>query len=279
MIFQADGPSDAKALIDDTVEKGVDFIKLVVDRIPPDAPELDAATTNALVDEAHKHKLKVFVHVGSADDALVALHAHADFLAHTVWRTPIDDAAVHEIGNAHLPIIHTLHGWQATDAIATGRYAPDPLDLALAPRALTEPATGSAGAQFATTPVIGEMAASVHKNAAGLGDVVKRLTDAGAPVLVGTDSPLPGDYPGSSFHLEMRALHDAGVNNGEILRGATGRAAHLLTDTPSFGTIEPGKDADLVLVDGDPLVDLERAHHLDVVMKAGRIVQRPVVLP
>ena len=73
---------------------------------------------------------------------------------------------------------------------------------------------------------------------------------------------------------EVRALKLAGLPNEAILRMATSEAANALGIGDRVGTIETGKVADLVLLDGDPVSDIEALGRVELVMKEGRIVYR-----
>ena len=86
---------------------------------------------------------------------------------------------------------------------------------------------------------------------------VKALYDAGAGLLVGTDTPNPFIVPGYSFHEEMDNLSRAGIPNDGLLRMATAEAARFLGEEGEFGVIAAGARADLILVEGDPLSDLD----------------------
>jgi hypothetical protein len=96
-----------------------------------------------------------------------------------------------------------------------------------------------------------------------------RLYRAGATVLVGTDSPL--DNVAVSTHLNLRALVRYGLTPYEALRTATVLPAASLGLEDDLGTVEPGKVADLVIVDGDPLEDIDDLIDVRTTMAAGRL--------
>ena len=73
---------------------------------------------------------------------------------------------------------------------------------------------------------------------------------------------------------EIALLHDHGASAMAAIRAATSTAARLLGLEAEVGTIEPGKRADLILVDGDPLVDLKRLERPRLVIQAGRLIPR-----
>jgi imidazolonepropionase-like amidohydrolase len=102
----------------------------------------------------------------------------------------------------------------------------------------------------------------------------KALYQAGVTLIFGTDTPFAF---GNFFHSvmnEVRALKLAGLPNEAILRMATSDAAAALGIGDRVGTIQPGKLADLVLLDGDPLQDIESVGRVDLVVKEGRVVYR-----
>ncbi len=108
--------------------------------------------------------------------------------------------------------------------------------------------------------------------------VLKALSDAGAGVLMGTDSPQLFNVPGFALHRELQVMADAGMSNYEILKSGTVAvgeyvASHLGLDG-NFGTIAPGQRADLVLLGSNPLDDLANLFDRVGVMVRGRWVGR-----
>lgn len=95
---------------------------------------------------------------------------------------------------------------------------------------------------------------------------VRRAHESGVTLLAGTD--------GGSLFDEMEAYAAAGIPNVDVLRAATVNGAVWLGKGDEFGTIQPGRRADFVLVDGDPLRDIRDARKISAVIKEGRIVVR-----
>lgn len=101
---------------------------------------------------------------------------------------------------------------------------------------------------------------------------VRRLADSGVTLATGTDSPyIPS---GAGLHGELRSLTRAGLTPYEALRAATLDSAILAGVDRELGSIEPGKLADLVVVDGDPLADIRDADNIDMVVLNGE--RRPL---
>jgi cytosine/adenosine deaminase-related metal-dependent hydrolase len=103
----------------------------------------------------------------------------------------------------------------------------------------------------------------------------KALHDAGVPLLTGTDSPvIPGMYPGYSMHEDLRTLVEAGLSPYEALRAATRTPGEFIAQSvpgaEPFGMVKVGMKADLVLVEHNPLENLETLRSPLGVMSAGR---------
>ncbi|WP_246096784.1 amidohydrolase family protein [Streptomyces botrytidirepellens] len=99
------------------------------------------------------------------------------------------------------------------------------------------------------------------------GATVRRLPEGGAQVGVGTDSPLVP--PGIYYHLNLQAMVRYGASPLQALRAATLTGARTLGLSAHLGTVEPGKLADLVLVEGDPLRDITAAAAVRQVVVGG----------
>jgi imidazolonepropionase-like amidohydrolase len=100
--------------------------------------------------------------------------------------------------------------------------------------------------------------------------LTKALSDAGVPIVTGSDAPGGMAIPGFSLLEEMRLLNEAGMSPYRVLNAATHDAAHCLGGDSEFGTVTVGKRADLVLLDRNPLEDLSAFHTPVGVMTRGR---------
>lgn len=104
--------------------------------------------------------------------------------------------------------------------------------------------------------------------------LVGMLHRAGVPILVGTDAPEPQVPPGASLHHEMEFLAASGMRAGAVLAAATLGNARALQAEDRLGTVEPGRHADLVLLDADPLADIRNTRRIAAVVRAGVLLSR-----
>lgn len=93
-------------------------------------------------------------------------------------------------------------------------------------------------------------------------------------MLAGTDTPMPGVYPGYSLHDELELLVAAGLSPREALRAATSLSAHLPGVDTNSGAIAAGRRADLVLLDADPTRDIRNTRLIRAVVLDGRLLTR-----
>ena len=100
--------------------------------------------------------------------------------------------------------------------------------------------------------------------------IAKAAADAGVGILFGTDSPQLFSVPGFSIHREARLLAAAGLTPFQILAAGTRNVADFYGARDEFGTVTPGRRADLILLDENPLADVTNLRRRAGVMVAGR---------
>ena len=105
---------------------------------------------------------------------------------------------------------------------------------------------------------------------------VQRLHRADVLLVAGTDAPYPGVAQGEGLHRELELLVEAGLSPLEAITSATRNAATLI-GANDWGTITPGKVADLIVVEGRPDRDIRQTRNIQMVMQGGRILDREVL--
>lgn len=105
--------------------------------------------------------------------------------------------------------------------------------------------------------------------------LIAALAKAGVPLMAGTDTPIPVMIPGFSLIEELRELRAAGLSTFDVLKAATAEPGRFVAETlpaaTRFGEVREGYRADLVLLDADPLADIENVRRISAVIARGRL--------
>ena len=265
---------EAKKVIEDLADLEIDYVKLICDELPPGTPHMSEELMKALIDEAHAEGYEVFVHIGSAENAVKAARAGADVLTHTVYRDSLSESDVKELKANDVKVILTISGFENIDRMRSLEFKPSALDTLITPDPILDPVTGSNASKMKKAPVMFGLAKAIHANIHTYKHNISLLQKYEIPVLVGTDSPNYGAYPGSSLHLEMQRMVSYGYNEAYVLRSATSEAAKMFLKDPDFGKIKEGFLANLVLLDANPLDDISNTLKINMVFKRGKVVER-----
>ena len=284
-------PEEARRAVDARVAAGADFVKTHAQLAPDDL--------RAAIDEAHKKGLRTISHTGKTN-ALEAVLAGTNILTHLVG---VADAAVpdpEKIRAAHTAAF--LGGWIAS-SLAWPQADPAKLDgiiremvsrhvfysptlsihhtiaFARDPDAFRDRAVASSPPDLVLKDWEGLQkqpfdTAPFKKAWINMQQFVKRFYDAGGVLIVGTDTAAVYQAPGLSAHEEMRLMAELGVPAIEALRAGTINAARALGIDREAGSIEGGKLADLVILDGDPLADINNTRKIAHVIKGGVVLNR-----
>jgi hypothetical protein len=108
---------------------------------------------------------------------------------------------------------------------------------------------------------------------------VQRFVNAGGKVVTGPDvagTSGPSNLPGLAMHVEMEALVDAGLTPMQVILASTKWSAEFLGKDRDLGTVEPGKLADLILIEGDPLADIRNTRNIRAVILDGKVVDTTI---
>lgn len=245
--YQADTPDEVVRGVRAQAGAGADFIKLVADGTstagPAGAglPRLSTEAMRAGVEAAHALGKRVSSHAVSREGVSASLNAGADCIEHG-YDLPDDIVAtMRERGTWLVPTL-SVHGAIVRRGAAHG-WAPERLRRSE------------------------EMLATALAS-------VGRAFRAGVPVACGSDA-------GSPFNAvwelvsELQLLREAGLTPGQALEAATRRAAEAIGAGADFGTLQAGKRADVVLVQGDPLRDVAALGSVYAVVKDGIVAKEP----
>ena len=258
-------PEEAQDWVDARIAEGSHFIKIVLEHGSDKHAinTLDNATLTALVMAAHlRHKLAV-VHVGTLQEANDALNAGADGLVHLFVGKQIADKDLHDLvaltRSRRAFVIPTFSVLESIAGVKENDVLQDKRMTALLKKAQLQPLNTPYGAQANPDllSVPNKVTAAMHA--------------AGIPILAGTDAGNSGTQYGVSLHHELNALVKAGLKPLAALASATSVPA-VAFGLRDRGRIAKGYKADLVLVEGEPDMDVSQARNIVEVWKDGEKV-------
>lgn len=242
----ADGPWELRKLARKNMLAGVDVIKTCAsggggtDKEEPDIRNMTQEELDAVVDEAHALHKHAAVHCFTTSAQRMALRAGADTIEHMVFH---DDETIDLIRKSGTPVTPTLA--HRTDHAIQLRREHGTADFVLRKMKYLQPFC------FET---------------------FRKMYKAGVKIAMGTDMGFEPDMGSNAGELEIYVK--LGMKPMDAILTATRNAAQALKQEKDLGTIEAGKLADLIAVDGDPLTHircLQEKKNIKIVMKEGRI--------
>ncbi len=267
-IVKVGSPEEARALIRRELERKPDLTKVWFIFRPGDDVAAGKAIVAATVDESGKAGVRVAVHATELAAARASVEAGAAVLVHSVMDQPVDDAFVQLLKDRGVLYVPTLFVSRGYDLVLSGSFTPTDAEKRLGdPDALAAFEAVKAFPDFKARPR-GSSDARVQTSMANL----KRLSDAGVLVAAGTDAGNIGTLHGPSYFRELALMAESGLSPSQVLVDATRNAARVFGADADLGTIEAGKRADLVVVDGDPTADLAVLESPRAVIADGRLL-------
>ena len=260
----ADG-ADANAFVAARVAEGADYIKVIEDNgaragQPASLPAFSVPRFAQVMRAAKGTGLKVIVHVQQLAFAKAAIADGADALAHGLADAPPDNELLRDMRRRKVALIGTLAIY---DGIGGRGGAARLLSDSLIAPYLSLTQKMLMGIQLPHDPV-------EETNAI---ETVRRAHRAGIMILAGTDAPNPTTGFGVSMQLELQLLVEAGLSPAQALRAATSNAARF-NGVKDRGRVALGLRGDLLLVEGNPMENIQDTRRIVSVFKNGWPVDR-----
>jgi imidazolonepropionase-like amidohydrolase len=261
---------DGRKAVDAIAAAKTDIVKFRLDDNLGHSVKMPPEAYTAIIDEAHKKGMRVAVHVVTLADAKAVLRLGADYIAHSIRDEEIDGEAIGLLKKNNAFYTPTL-----MREVSTFVYAEKPAFLS-DPFLLKD--GNKAEMTKAQDPAFQE---TMRNDKSGLWYKehlpvamrnLKKIEDAGVPVVMGTDTGPPYRFQGYFEHMELESMTKAGLTPMQALVSATSTAARCLHAADQLGTLESGKWADFVVLAANPLDDIRNTQKLESVWIAGNRV-------
>lgn len=243
-------------------------------RYDSDKDKFKPEVLKALVDEAHANRLRVFVHAAFPSEAKEALLAGVDALAHSISMSETGADEVFKLmaqRNAYYsPTLAAIEAYYALNLDPFLLERPYIKGKVWAPilKSITMP-NSVVRARMGIPGLAEDARRSLEISMANL----KRAVKAGVKISMGTDAGNSMTLHGATVPREMKLMNDAGMTPMQVLVAATKNAADNIGQGERLGTVEAGKLADIIIVNGDPLRDIYEIANVETVLKGGAVIE------
>ena len=263
--------------------QGSAAIKIWMVLSDPDRLEEFIDQARIVSDEASRLELPVVVHATELESARGAVEAGAHLLVHSVQDRPVDADFINSAVASGVYYCPTLIVGAGYLDLYARRITPeleqqlDQVDATVRERLLATRKLGrDARFNAAASLRIGQRQ---ERQKQVMYDNLRRLHQAGVPIVMGTDAGNPLTLHGPSVFVELEAMQEAGLSPLEVLTAATRDAARALGREADLGLLLPGYIADLVVLEEDPAEDIAHVRSIQKVVRGGRVHERKRLKP
>jgi imidazolonepropionase-like amidohydrolase len=271
-VITAATPAEARQKVDAVAGLRPDFVKIRVDDNLGTTPKMPPAVYRAVIEQAHRHGLRVAAHLFYLEDAKGLLDAGADFLAHSVRDRDVDDELIGKLKQRDVCLCPTLMREVSTFVYESEpAFFADPFFLRYADKAAVAELHDPKRQEAMRT----SRAAQAYKTALEVASRnLKKLSDAGVRIAMGTDTGPPARFQGYFEQEELALMAKAGLTPRQVLDSATAQAAKCLGVAGRLGTLVPGAKADFLVLAANPLDDVRNLRTIESVWVGGQAVPR-----
>ncbi len=269
-------PEEARKQVRDLKAAGVDGIKAILEAGWGDGmlfDRLDLLIVRAVAEEAHAQHLPLAIHTGDARDVADAIEIGTNSVEHGSWRDEIPDRLLERMAQGGIYLDPTLGVIEAYANYFAGRS--DALGNSLVQQVVAGQTLKNTRDFLASGKSVNAGRAEQFQYALDQARAnLLRAWKAGVPLAMGTDSGNPMVFHGPSLHHEIQLWVQAGIPVPVALQAATVNAAKLLGAGQRIGAIRKGMDADLLMVDGNPLQEIGATERISLVVLKGERIRR-----
>ncbi|MGA2113659.1 MAG: amidohydrolase family protein [Bryobacteraceae bacterium] len=276
LVRTAKTAGEARAQVGELKRRGVDGITAILEAGWGQGrlyDRLDLFLIRAIAEEARARDLPLGVHTGDARDVFDAVDIGAASVEQGSWRDELPDSLLERMARERVDLDPTLSVVEAYAQYFAGQA--DALSGSLvqetAPAGVLRATREFLASGKSADPARVEM--FTHALEVARANLL-RAWQAGVPLVMGTDAGNPLVFPGPSLHHEFRLWVQAGIPPVVALEAATVNAAKLLNASGRIGAIRKGLDANLLLVDGNPLEDISATERISMVVLEGERIHR-----
>ena len=274
-------PEEARELVRKQVPFSPDFIKIWYIVLAGEDPAAHTEIAKATIEESHKHGIKVFVHATDLDAAKTVVELGADVLVHSVSDQKVTSEFIDLLKNKNIVYIPTLVVSEGYALVQGQRYVPSEEDFRYA-----EPI--SFGTIFDLKhlnhlPQVNQRRVYLEKidleNYPGrdiLEENIRLLNEKGIKIATGTDAGNIGTIHGSSYYNEIRRMQRYNLSSLDILKACTIHAAAAIPHA-KVGEIKSGFQADLLILNNDPLQDIAHLQNRDALIHRGKLIDEKIL--
>jgi imidazolonepropionase-like amidohydrolase len=261
----------ARNAVAELAARHVDIVKIWVDDRGGRAPSLPIALSRTVIEEAHRNGLKVSAHVFYHKDAVELAAAGVDNFAHLVRDAEMSDALIATMLAKGIYVMPNIGAPERGIHTAVPAWFDEPYLAGLLADAVPGEVIARIRASFTSRDAAA--AARNRQSYAILQKNVAKLAAANARIILGSDTGLE-DHPfGFAEQKELQMMAEAGMTPSQVIIAATSRSAEFV-GLKDRGVIAPGKRADLLVLDANPLDDIRNTRRISNVYLAGKEVDR-----
>jgi imidazolonepropionase-like amidohydrolase/ABC-type multidrug transport system permease subunit len=269
-------PEEAHKQVRDLKAAGVDGIKAILEAGWGDGmlhDRLDLLIVRAVSEEAHAQHLPLATHTGDARDVADAVEIGSASIEHGSWRDEIPDRLLERMARDGVYLDPTLAVGEAYAQYFAGKS--DALNNSLVQQVVSGRVLKGTREFIASGKGVDAAKAEIFQRALDQARAnLLRAWKAGVPLVMGSDSGNPLVFHGPSLHHELALWVQAGIPVTVALQAATVNAAKLLGADRHIGAIRKGLDANLLMVDGNPLQEIAATERISLVVFKGERIHR-----